>query len=110
MRNKSSVVMSPINPAAHYSALALLRMLICDHWNYLETRTSTYGQRQTLLTCAKVQETRLILPDGFSIGYIRLGMRLRVQVRTGYSKFTRFETVYAILLNIEQSNRTLRCS
>ena len=31
---------------------------------------------QTLLTCAKAQESSLILPDGFSVGYIRLGTRL----------------------------------
>ena len=31
---------------------------------------------QTLLTCAKAQELRLILPDGFFVGYIRLGTRL----------------------------------
>ena len=34
---------------------------------------------QTLLMCAKAQEMRLILPDGFSIGYIWLGMRLHLQ-------------------------------
>ena len=33
---------------------------------------------QTLLTCAKAQEMRLILPDGFFVGYIRLGTRLAV--------------------------------
>ena len=27
---------------------------------------------QTLLTCAKAQEMCLILPDGFSVGYIQL--------------------------------------
>ena len=31
---------------------------------------------QTLLMCAKAQEMRLILPDGFSVGYILLGTRL----------------------------------
>ena len=31
---------------------------------------------QTLLTCAKAQESHAMLPDGFSIGYFRLGTRL----------------------------------
>ena len=34
------------------------------------------GCVQTLLTCAKAQERRAMLPDGFSVGYIRLGTRL----------------------------------
>ena len=36
---------------------------------------------QTLLTCAKAQERRAMLPDGFSVGYIRLGTRLHVTLR-----------------------------
>ena len=31
---------------------------------------------QTLLTCAKAQERRAMLPDRFSVGYFRLGTRL----------------------------------
>ena len=34
------------------------------------------GCVQTLLTCAKAQERRTMLPDGFSVGYFRLGTRL----------------------------------
>ena len=34
------------------------------------------GRVQTLLTCAKAQERRAMLPDGFSVGCFRLGMRL----------------------------------
>ena len=34
------------------------------------------GRVQTLLTCAKAQERRAMLPDGFSVGYFRLGTRL----------------------------------
>ena len=33
---------------------------------------------QTLLACAKAQESSLILPDGFSVGHIRLVTRLAV--------------------------------
>ena len=36
------------------------------------------GRIETLLTCAKAQERRAMLPDGFSIGYFRLGTRLEV--------------------------------
>ena len=36
------------------------------------------GHVQTLLTCAKAQERRAMLPDGFSVGYFRLSTRLRV--------------------------------
>ena len=35
---------------------------------------------ETLLTCAKAQERRTMLPDGFSIGYFRLGTRLEVAI------------------------------
>ena len=34
------------------------------------------GRVQALLTCAKAQERRAMLPDGFSVGYFRLGTRL----------------------------------
>ena len=34
------------------------------------------GRIQTLLTCAKAQEWRTMLPDGFSVCYIRLGTGL----------------------------------
>ena len=34
------------------------------------------GRVQTLLTCAKAQERRAMLPNGFLVGYFRLGMRL----------------------------------
>ena len=34
------------------------------------------GRVQTLLMCAKAQERRAMIPDRFSVGYIRLGTRL----------------------------------
>ena len=48
----------------------------------LEAITNKYmvsgGHIQTLLPCAKAQERCAMLPDGFSIGYIQPGMRLRL--------------------------------
>ena len=38
------------------------------------------GRVQTLLTCAKAQERRAMLPDRFSVGYFWLGTRLPFSV------------------------------
>ena len=35
------------------------------------------GRVQTMLTCAKAQERRTMLPDEFSVGYFQLGTRLQ---------------------------------
>ena len=38
---------------------------------------------ETLLTCAKTQERRAMLSDGFSVGYFWLGMRLHLHEHIG---------------------------
>ena len=38
---------------------------------------------ETLLTCAKAQERRAMLPDGFSVGYFRLSTRLHLHEHIG---------------------------